>query len=140
MKNLKPGTSSNSTQCTNTTSSQEPAASSQDPAALDNSGIEDTEKSDEYSAQSQDSERTSFYSDLYVLTDDEHWTMTPETQKYAAAARLLLLRDHRKWRTTGCLQFDTMPWCLDDVTNNSGSKQVEIPQGVDRREICWNAV
>ena len=26
------------------------------------------------------------YPDLYVLTNDEHWTVTPETHKYAAAA------------------------------------------------------
>ena len=26
------------------------------------------------------------YPDLCVLTDDEHWTMTPETHEYAAAA------------------------------------------------------
>ena len=45
-----------------------------------------SEDSDEYSAQSQDSGRTVLYPDLYVLTNDEHWTMTPETHKYAAAA------------------------------------------------------
>ena len=56
------------------------------PAASSISGDEDSEKSDEYSAQSQDCGRTVLYPDLYVLTDDEHWTMTPETHKYAAAA------------------------------------------------------
>ena len=30
--------------------------------------------------------RPLYYPDLYVLTNDVHWTMTPETQKYAAAA------------------------------------------------------
>ena len=25
--------------------------------------------------------------DLKILTEDEHWTVTPETRKYAAAAR-----------------------------------------------------
>ena len=35
---------------------------------------------------SQDSGRTALYPDLYILTDDEHWTKTPETRKYAAAA------------------------------------------------------
>ena len=30
--------------------------------------------------------RTVLYPDLYVLTDGEHWTMTPETHKCAAAA------------------------------------------------------
>ena len=47
---------------------------------------EDSEYSDEYGAQSRDSERTIFYPDLFVLTKEEHWTMTPATHKYAAAA------------------------------------------------------
>ena len=53
---------------------QGPAASSRGPAALDNSADEDSECSDEYSARSQASGRTVFYPDLYVLTNDEHWT------------------------------------------------------------------
>ena len=51
-----------------------------------NSGDEDSEHRDEYSAQSRDSERTLYYPDLYVLTNEEHWTMTPATPQYAAAA------------------------------------------------------
>ena len=61
------------------------AANSQGPVAPYNSVDEDSEYIDEYSAQSQDSERTLFYPDVYVLTDDENWTMTLETHKYAAA-------------------------------------------------------
>ena len=38
------------------------------------------------SAQSNDSEETAFYPELFVLTNDDHWTETPETHKYAAAA------------------------------------------------------
>ena len=41
-----------------------------------------------YNAQSQDSERTLFYPDLNVLTNDERWTMTLETHKYAAALKM----------------------------------------------------
>ena len=67
-------------------SSQGPAASSQGPAASSNTGDQDSEYSDEYSAQSSDSGRTVFYPDLCVPINDEHWTMTPETHKYAAAA------------------------------------------------------
>ena len=37
-----------------------------------NSGDEDSEYNDECSAQSQDSERTVLYPDLYVSTNDEH--------------------------------------------------------------------
>ena len=59
---------------------QGPAASTQGPTVLDNSADENSEYSDEYSAQSRDSERTLYYPVLYVLTNDEHWTMTPETQ------------------------------------------------------------
>ena len=65
---------------------QGPAASSQGPAASAISGDEDSEYSDEYSAQSQDSGRKVLYADLYVLTNDERWAMTPETHKNAAAA------------------------------------------------------
>ena len=46
---------------------------------------EDSEYSDEKSAQSQDSGRTVLYPDLYVLTNYDHWTKTPETIQYAAA-------------------------------------------------------
>ena len=83
----EPGTSSNSQPTVPVLSlHQEPAASSQGPAASAISGDEDSAYSDEYSAQSQDSGRTVLYPDLYVPTNDEHWTMTPETHKYAAAA------------------------------------------------------
>ena len=63
---------------------QGPAASSQRPTVLDNSAEKDSEYSDLYSAQRQDSERSVLYPDLNVLTNDEHWTVTPETHKYAA--------------------------------------------------------
>ena len=41
---------------------------------------EDSEYGDESGAQNRDSERTLYYPDLHVLTNEEHWT------KYAAAA------------------------------------------------------
>ena len=58
---------------------QGPAASSQGPAASANSEDEDSEYSDEKSARSQDFGRTVLFPDLYVVTDDEHGTVTPET-------------------------------------------------------------
>ena len=58
------------------------AASSQGPAASAISDDEDSEHSDEYSAQSQDSGRTVLYPDLCVLTNDEHWAMTSKKHKY----------------------------------------------------------
>ena len=45
------------------------------------------------SARSQDSGRTMLHPDLYILTDDEQWTVTPETHKYAAAAGSFLFCD-----------------------------------------------
>ena len=75
-----------STHCTSASSPSRTSRSSQGPAAPDNSVDEDRENSDEYSAQSRDSERTLFYPDLNVLTNDENWTMTPETENYVAAA------------------------------------------------------
>ena len=87
-----------------------PAASSQGPAAIAASGDEDSEFCDEYSAQSQDSGRTVLYSDLQVVIHDEHWAMTPETHKYAAAAGSFCC-DNRKWKTTRHLQFDQCAVC-----------------------------
>ena len=50
-----------------------------------------TERQYEYSARSQDSAKPVFCPDLYVLTNDEQWTVTPETHKYAAAAGSIIL-------------------------------------------------
>ena len=83
----EPGTSSNS----------QPTATvlpySHGPAASAISGDEDDEYSDAYSAQSQNSGRTVLYPDLYAPTDDEHWTMTPETQ-VCSRSQVILLCDH----------------------------------------------
>ena len=83
----EPGTSSNSKPTDPVLPyHQRPAASTQGPTVLDNSADEGSEKSDEKSAQSQDFHTTQYFPDLYVLTSDGHWTTTPETHKYAAAA------------------------------------------------------
>ena len=79
---------------------QGPAPSSQGPAASAISGDEVSEYCDEYSAQSQDSGRTILYPDLLVKTNDEHWAMTPETHKYAAAAGSFCFVTTEKWRST----------------------------------------
>ena len=78
----------------------------QGPTASAISGDEDSEYSDEYTAQSQDSGRTILCPDLNVLTNDDHWAMTPETLKNAASSRNILLCDYRTWRSTGHVQFD----------------------------------
>ena len=73
---------------------QGPAASPQGPAASANSDDDNSEYGDENSARSQDSGRTLLHPDLYILTNDEHWTVTPETQKYAAGSRVILFCDY----------------------------------------------
>ena len=90
------------------------------------------------SARSHDSGRTVLYPDLYDLTLDEYWTMTPEAHKSAAAAGVILFCDLGKWRTAGSLQLDYFPCvqrslCLDEVTNDSSSTQDEVSKGVDSR-------
>ena len=97
---------------------QGPAASSQGPAASSNSDDENSE----YSARSQDSGRTVLCPDLYILTNDEHWTVTPETHKFAAAAGILF-SDYGDRRTTGYKQFDYYAKCA----------AMTVPQGGDRQ-------
>ena len=111
---------------------QGPAASSQGPAASANSEDEDSEYSDDYSARSQDSGRTVLYPDLYVLTNDEHWTVTPETHKYASAAGSFCFVTTENGEQQDVCNLTTMPCvqrslCFDEVTNDSGSTQVEVP-------------
>ena len=117
----EPGTSSNSEPITPVLPlHQGPAASSQGPAASANSEDDDSEYSDEYSVRSQDSGRTVLYPDLHVLTNDEHWTVRPETHKYAAAAGSFWFvttesgeqQDVCNLTTMQCVQRSS---CLDEV-------------------------
>ena len=72
-------------------------------------------------------ERTVLCPDLYVLTNDVHWT----------GSFCSVTTENR--RTTRYLQLDyyavcvRRSLCLDDVTNDSSSTQVEVPKGVDRQ-------
>ena len=114
---------------------QGPAASSQGPTVLDNSADEESEYSDEYSAQSLVSERTLYYPDLYVLTD-EHGTMTPETHKYAAAPGSFCFVTTENGHQQNICNLITMPRVqrslyLDERTNKFGIMKVEVPNGVD---------
>ena len=89
-------------------------------------------------SQSQDSQRTLYYPDLYVLTDDEYWTMTPETHKYAAAAGSFCFSMTGKGDQQDICNLITMP-CVqrslyfNEGTNNFGNMKVEVPKGVDGR-------
>ena len=102
---------------------QGPAATSQGPVASANSDDEDTEKSDECGTGSLDSGRTVLYPDLHNLTDDEHWTATPVTHRYAAAAGFFLICDYGERRTTGYIQFDFCTKCAG----------ITVPRRTDRR-------
>ena len=89
------------------------------------------------SARSDDSGRTVLYPDLYVLTNDEHWTVTPETHKYAAAAAgsFCFVSTEKREQQDIC-NLTTMPCvqrslCLDEVTNDSSRTPVEVTKGVD---------
>ena len=90
------------------------------------------------SARSHDSGRTVFYPDLHVLTNNEHCTVTPETHKYAAAARSFCFvttengeqQDLSNLTTIPCVQRSL---CLDEVIKDSSSAQVEFPKGVNSR-------
>ena len=135
----EPGTSSNSQPTAPVLPlHQGSAASSQGPAASAVSGDEDSEYSDECSAQSQDSGRTVLCPDLYVTTNDEHWTMTPETHKYAAAAGSFCIvttengdqQDICNLTTVPCVQRSLY---LNELTDDFGNFRVEVPKGVDSR-------
>ena len=132
----EPGTSSTSQ--LSTSLSSRTSRNTQGPAVLDNSADEDSEKGYEKSAQSRDSERTLYCSDLYVLTNVEHWTMTPQTHKYAAAARSFCVVTTENGNQQDMCKLITMPCVqrslyLNEVTNNFGSTNVEVPKGVDGR-------
>ena len=87
-------------------------------------------------ARSHDSRRTVLHPDLYVLTKDEHWTVTPETDKYASAGRSICFVTTENGEQQDICNLTSMPCvqrslCLDEVTDDSSSTQVEVPKGVD---------
>ena len=82
------------------------------------------------------SEKTSFCPDLYVLTNDEHWTVTPETDKYVAAAGSFCFVTTENGEQQDICNLITMPCVqrslyLNEVTNDFGNIIVEVPKGVD---------
>ena len=78
---------------------------------------EESENSDEYSAQNQDSGRTVFDPDRYVLTNEEHGTMTPATHKICRNGWIVLLFNSWKWRATRCMQFDHHDECATIIVS-----------------------
>ena len=143
----EPGTSSNTQPSVPVLPLQQgSAASSQGPSASTNSEDEHTDDLDEYgeresgpttqSARSHDSGRTVLCPDLCVLTNHEHWTVTPETHNYAAAAGSFCFVTTENGEQQDVCNVTSMACvqrllCLDEVTNDSSSTQVEVPKGVD---------
>ena len=122
------------------------AASSQLSAASAIPGDEDSEYSDEKSAQSQDSGRTVLYPDFYVLTNDEHWAMTPETQ-VCRSRRITLFCDNRKW--TNHKAYTIWPLCrvYNDHCTSMRWPTTSVTYKLKFREemtveleMCWNDV
>ena len=76
------------------------------------------------------------YPDLSVSTNDEHWTLTPETHKHAAEAGSFCFVTTKNEEQQDVCNLTTMPcvqrslW-LDEVTNSSSSTQVEVTKKVD---------
>ena len=99
-------------------------------------GDEDSECCDAYCAQSRDSENALYHPDLYVLTNDEHWTMTPETHKYAAAAGSFCFSMTENGEQQDICNLIIMPCVprslyLNGATNDFGDVKVDVPKGVD---------
>ena len=85
---------------------------------------------------SHDSGTTVLHPDLYVPTNGEHWTMTPEAHKYAAAAGSFCFVTAENGEPNELYNLTTLPCvqrslCLDKVIKDSSSAQVEFPEGVD---------
>ena len=74
---------------------------------------------------------TVLYPDHYNPTNDEHWTMTPETHKYAAAAGSFCFVPKMEINRTYAMT--TMPCVQRSLYLNVGNTRVEVPKGVDGR-------
>ena len=88
------------------------------------------------SARSRDSRRKVLYPDL--LTNDEHWTMTPEAHKYAAAAGSFCFVTTENGEQEDIYNLTTIlgvqrSLCLDEVVDDSSSTQVIFPEGLDNQ-------
>ena len=90
------------------------------------------------------------YPDLHILTNDEHWTVTPVTHKYAAAAGSFCFVTTANGEQQDFNNLTAIPsvqrlLCLKEVTDNSSSTRVEPPNGVDNQtrnmlDVVWPPV
>ena len=60
---------------------------------------------------------------MYVLTNEEHWTLTPETHKYAAVARSFCFATTENGKQQDISSLITLPFAqrslyLNEVTND----------------------
>ena len=125
-----------STSTTSTSSQRKSTSSSSEDESADNEDGHGEGESGPaiQSARSQEYRRTVLHPDLFVLTNDEYWTMTPEAHKYATAAAgsfCFVTTENGEQQdvyTVPCVQRSL---CLDELTNVSNSAQVEFPKGVD---------
>ena len=131
-------TASTSSQRTSTsTSSEEESADNDDDHGEGESGPAIQ------SARSQGSGRTVLYPDLYVLTNDEHWTLTPEAHKYAAAAKSFCFVTTENGEQQDIYNLTTIPGvqrslCLKTVTDDSSSELNSQTEWTIKPETCWS--
>ena len=76
--------------------------------------------------------RKGLFPDIYVPTNDEHWTVTLETRKHAAAAGSFCFVTTENGEQQDICNLATMPCVqrslhLDEVINDSSNTQVEVP-------------
>ena len=81
---------------------------------------------------------TVLYPDLYVPTNDEHWIITPETHKYAAAAGPFCFVTTENGDQQDICNLTTIPCVqrslyLNEMIDDFGNVRVEVPKGVDCR-------
>ena len=77
-----------------------------------------------------------YYPDLYFLTNDEYWTMTPETHKCPAAAGNFSFVTTEDGDQEDICNSITMPCVqrslyLNGATNDFDNIKVEVRKGVD---------
>ena len=78
------------------------------------------------------------YPDLHVLTNEEHWKITPEAHKYAAAAKSSCFVISENGEQQDIFNLTSIPGvqrslCLEEVTDDSSSTRIELPNGVDNQ-------
>ena len=112
-----------------------------------NSGDEDSKYSDQYSAQSRDSERTLFHPDLYVLTNDEHWTITPWDTQICSSSWIILFfqwvkteinKTYATWSL--CRVYNNHCTSMERPTTSTTWKLKFQSELMVKLKICWNDV